>query len=230
MHGSTLGAGGRIGVLACGAVLLSSCGSGGGGSGGSGTPGNDILHVQPATPGETPTHQVLTPISANPSNSAVVWSISPIDAIFSQDCFCTDYAIGISAESGVVPENNVWTVKWTLQLVLVDSAGAPDPTVAGSGAAEDSGCNNNGTGVSSPVVQMTPPSGQEHFTWYHPDPSNAPPGFAAGVFHCDHRLQGPSGHQGVIYVQVDHGAQRCTAEYSGTRSGTGQVPSCYRKP
>ena len=210
----------RAALLASALLLLCACGQSGG--------------VRPTTGvGE---HESLTAGTPTSAGSPVTWSISPIGAVFSQDCFCTSYRVAIEAQN-VNATNKIWTVTWTLGLELVDPEGAPDPTLSGSAAAVDAGCDNNGNGVTAPRVDQVNVyfgSSSSDFIWYHPDPGSAPPGHAAGVFHCEHMKQGPHGHQGLITVVVRHGALECKALYKGTHSGmstaAGQTgaPQCSR--
>ena len=63
-----------------------------------------------------------------------------------------------------------------------------------------------------------------NFIWYHPDASSSVPGIGAGVYHCDHSKQGPSGHQGMITAVFKHGAQTCTVSFDGTHTGKSSDP------
>ena len=169
-----------------------------------------------------PSHLPAATPTATSEPSGVSWSISPIDAQFSQACFCTDYSVTVFVTNFVVTTD--WAVEWNLDFELVDPRGTADPDVAGSGAAIDKGCDNNGVGTSKPATStLTFTGNNQHentsFTWYHPDPASAPPGYAAGVFHCDHNLQGPHGHQGLVSVKVSHGVLHCIVGYYGTKSG-----------
>ena len=170
-----------------------------------------------------PAHSFLQATTPSAGLGTVLWSISAIDAVFGQDCFCTSYAIAIAAPSGVVRDNDVWTVTWTIKLTLVDKPSAPDPSTPGSGAAVDSGCDNHGTGTTSPAVHDVHVSGtgsSDQLVWHHPDAAADPTGY----YHCDHTLQGPHGHQGLITVTVNHGVQTCVAHFDGTHTGKGDDP------
>ena len=167
-----------------------------------------------------------------------MWSISPIGAVFEPSGFCTDYTVKVAA-TNTNSNNTQWKVSWSIALILVDPAGTADPSQPGSAAAVDTACDNNGNGVrsshlSNATLYGVPSSELDSFTWYHRDPASAPPGFSPGVLHCDHSKQGPRGHQGLIKVVVQHGAQQCFASFEGTHTGSstdaGQPgkPDCTR--
>jgi hypothetical protein len=204
---------GRWGIVATGFLLLSSCGQ---------SCGAGPSPLSGGTP--VPTTAAGTPTGV----SDVKWSISPLVATFDSSCYCTHYAVTIALPGLSGGFNDQWRLSWTIALTLVDAPGAADPETPGSAASIDEGCTNNGKGTPAPqldVVELGPYSSTGHtFTWYHPDAGVAPPGDAAGVFHCDHSKQGPHGHQGVVKVVVQHGAQQCFASFDGTHSGTGTDP------
>lgn len=46
---------------------------------------------------------------------------------------------------------------------------------------------------------------------------------------CDHRKEGPAGHQGVVHVAVSNGVWVCKASYAGTNTGVGaEKPTCSK--
>ena len=198
----------RVAEMAASVLLLGSCIIGCG----SYTP-------PPITHGS---HAEVTPTTPTAAG-ALAWSITPIDAVFSQACYCTDYQVKISAPNHL-SSNDQWRVTWTIKLILVDSAGAPDPSTPGSGAAVDSGCDNNGKATSSPFVESISPSSTTDLTWYHPDASSSVPGGGAGSYHCNHQDQGPHGHQGLVSAVITHGAQTCRVSYWGTHTGNSGTP------
>jgi hypothetical protein len=182
--------------------------------------------VLPKTPTSgIATHSPLPASTPTSEPSGVTWSISPIDAVFSKDCFCTDYAVTVSVV-GSQSSSGQWTVTWRLTLQQID----PAP------AAVDSGCDNNGVGTTTPKINTVPGTAHdvERFTWYHPNATDAPPGYHAGMYHCNHSLEGARGHQGIVDVAVVHGVLHCSATYYGTHTGTssdpGQpgTPSCIK--
>lgn len=148
--------------------------------------------------------------------------MNPIHAEFQQSAYRTVYISRIDIDSPIAAAG--LTVTWKLKLELVDKAGAPDPEMTAmglkSGAAVDPGCSNHGD------LEQT-----EHYTadqlkrfgykvtpdflWYHPDAADSYP---AGWFHCNHMLQGPHGHQGLITVVVSYGSWDCSATFKGTHS------------
>jgi hypothetical protein len=162
------------------------------------------------------------------------WTLQPIKASFEQVVFGTHYDAIFDAPSPTAVGSPV-TFSWTIELTLVDSAGAPSPTNPGSGAAVDPACTNAGDGTSAPSVQTK--SAAAHldstFTWFHPDPASSTP---AGKYACDHTKEGPSGHQGLVTVVVSDGKWQCTAQYKGTNSsdatsvasGIASEPVCLR--
>jgi hypothetical protein len=197
--------------LACGAVLLSACDSEP-----TGAPPTRAVHV--------PNQATVTPTG----NAAVKWSIGPILATFEQACFCTTYVVDYTVANGL-DTNDIWRFTWTLSLAVVPGdTGLGDPGTTGSVAGVDSGCTNAGKGVSSPVVDELhlKAYSRDEFTWVHPDPHVIEP------YACNHTLQGPHGHEGIIKVSVVHGAQTCTAAYYGTHSGssTDAEPADHAQP
>jgi hypothetical protein len=156
------------------------------------------------------------------------FTIDAIQAHFSQANYTTSYEIDIDGYGLPIRI----TATWTLELTLVDPAGAPDPATRGSGAEIDYPCNNKGLGVLAPFVD--PNADRKHitgFSWTHPDPNS--PGAPTG-YNCDHTKMGPHGHQGLVTVVVTDGTWRCTAKYKGTNTGfsdgAGQTgpPTCLR--
>ena len=166
-------------------------------------------------------------------------SLAPLQAFFSQTYFVTRYFADF-VDSAHEPV----TVKWTIQLKLVDKAGAPAPSSPGSGAKVDVGCSNAGIGVSAPDIKIRIAKANslrsDHFAWHHPDPANSTP---PRRFHCNHLDEGPHGHQGLVTVVVSDTNWVCTASYKGTnsslyvirnevnrnvRNGTASEPTCSR--
>ncbi|GEM_PF-1068334 len=129
-------------------------------------------------------------------------SLSPITATFVQAQFATHYTVIASDAAG-----HSLSYKWSLNLQLVDKAGAADPNSPGSRAAVDSACNNHSKLTSSALT----------FVWQHGDAS---PG------SCDHSRMGPSGHQGRVTLVVSDGVWSCTASYNGTNTGVGTGSTC----
>jgi hypothetical protein len=162
------------------------------------------------------------------------WTVAPISAVFDQAVFGTHYASALTAPS-VSALGSPVTFSWTIQLTLVDPAGAPNPTNPGSAAAVDPGCDNAGSGTSSPFVQSMAAATTlaSTFTWFHPDAASSNP---PGVYACDHTKEGPSGHQGLITVVASDGKWQCTADYKGTNSsdatsvtsGVASEPVCLK--
>ena len=160
------------------------------------------------------------------------------------DIFLDHYNATFSNAYGV-PKAGV-TFRWSYKLELVDKAGAPNPGVAGSGAAVDIGCTNNAVGIPHPVVSLLKSPANAYlvdFIWHHPDAANSEP---PGRYHCNHLEEGPHGHQGLITLVVSDKTWECTATYKGTnsslpfkknennlvnpniRDGTASVPKCSR--
>ena len=135
-------------------------------------------------------------------------TMGPISANFIQLQFATFYSVN-PKEVAALPLKYAWK----LSLQLVDPAGAPNPGEPGSGAGVDTGCTNNG------VLTANSPG----FVWHHPDAANSNP---PGVYHCNHQLMGPSGHEGLISVTVSDGKWACTATYGGTNTGVGGPAAC----
>ena len=162
------------------------------------------------------------------------WTVAPISAVFEQAVFGTHYTSALTAPS-VSALGSPVTFSWTIQLTLVDSAGAPNPTNPGSAAAVDPGCDNAGSGTSSPFVQSMAAATTlaSTFTWFHPDAASSTP---PGVYACDHTKEGPSGHEGLITVVASDGKWQCTSEYKGTNSsdatsvttGVASEPVCLK--
>jgi hypothetical protein len=182
--------------------------------------------------------------SAAQAASSPPFTINPITARFSPTFFLTTYNATFSNAYGV-PKAGV-TFRWSYKLELVDKAGAPNPGVAGSGAAVDIGCTNNAVGIPHPVVSLLKSPANAYlvdFIWHHPDAANSEP---PGRYHCNHLEEGPHGHQGLITLVVSDKTWECTATYKGTnsslpfkknennlvnpniRDGTASVPKCSR--
>ena len=163
--------------------------------------------------------------------------ISPIDAGFNPAKFETDYSVDVLNASSnpelrkAVREGKV-TATWTLELTLVDVAGAHPPGRPDEAAAIDLGCTNAGVGLSNqPFKQAIDRRDEDSdFYWYHPT------GAPSDKYHCDHTMMGPKGHQGLITVVVSDGVWVCTATYKGTndsnrhsvKAGTASEPTCKR--
>jgi hypothetical protein len=105
-------------------------------------------------------------------------TMSAIQATFVETEFATHYTVDAF---DLNPKK--LTYRWTLELELIDKAGAPNPGLPGSGAAVDLGCDNHGK-----LVATT-----DEFVWHHAD---------ARKDNCDHNKMGPKGHQGSIVLLV----------------------------
>src|SRR4051794_33229010 len=129
-------------------------------------------------------------------------SIGTITAKFVPSEFATHYSVEAVDLSGKAVK-----FRWSLELELVDTAGAKNKDVPDSGAAVDLVCNNHekvtGTG--------------DEFVWHHAD---------APKDNCDHKKMGPKGHQGLIVVVVSDGKWYCVARYRGTNDGEGDRSRC----
>jgi hypothetical protein len=155
------------------------------------------------------------------ANSKSPIEISPITAEFSQDYFLTDYQATIKGDSSAASVD--LKIVWSLKLELVDKAGTPDPEMTemgmSSGAAVDLGCTNHGNLKQVTHIelgeQLAKVGRLSTFLWHHPDAADSVP---EGWYHCDHELQGPHGHQGLITVTVSVGSWKCVATYEGTHS------------
>lgn len=132
----------------------------------------------------------------------------------------TDYRIKVHG-----PVDGVIDITWTLQLELVDPAGARAPGEPGSAAAVDLNCNNAGDGSPNKPSKgtlndtthnvVTGRAQSSAFTWHHPDAAESVP---VGKYHCNHLDMGPHGHQGLIKVVARDKNWECTATYKGTNS------------
>jgi hypothetical protein len=161
------------------------------------------------TQGSTPASTINGTASTTPSPRHL--EMDPIHASFSQATFTTSYDLDADYPQGPV------TVTWTLQLMLIDPAGAQDPTVPGSKAEVDLQCTNNSVGLpNSPYIERSSVDFESVFKWTHPDPGNSSP---PGAYNCDHTKMGPHGHQGLVAVVVTDGIWRCTNSYKGTNPG-----------
>ena len=189
----------------------------------------------------------FVPSTAAQASSRSPIGITPIEATFYQDSFLTDYETTITGDPSAVAAHI--KIVWSLKLELVDKAGTPDPemtaTGMSSGAAVDPGCTNHGnlqqtTHVVLADVADTKIGKLTAFIWHHPDAADSIP---EGWFHCDHELQGPHGHQGLITVVVSVGNWKCTATFKGThtsltaspgqpnpnvKNGTASEPTCLK--
>ena len=185
----------------------------------------------------------LTSCTTANAGSKSTLELGPIQAHFVQSEFLTSYRAWV--RDGSIAGPLKLTITWTLRLELVDKAGAPDPETPGSGAGVDIGCTNHGDLKNTQHVTESQPSAQRYasesfFLWHHPDPQNS---FPPKWYHCDHQLQGPHGHQGLITLEVSDGIWKCVATYKGThssipakagspnpnvRNGTASEPTCSK--
>jgi hypothetical protein len=179
--------------------------------------------------------------------------ISPISAEFQQVLFQTKYYTEVIVDSSAASAG--LKITWSITLELVDKAGAPDPEMTAegmaSGAEVDPGCTNHGvmkqtTDYTKAQLEADHPYSPtqyrvaEAFVWRHPDAEDSDP---KGWFHCDHELQGPHGHQGLITEVVSFGKWTCVATFKGTHSsletprgspnrnvknGTASEPTCSK--
>ena len=149
-------------------------------------------------------------------------NINPIYAQFQQEAYRTVYVSRIHVVSRIAGAG--LTITWKLKLELVDKAGAPDPEMTAmglaSGAAVDNGCTNHGDlekteQFTADQLKYDNYNLAGDFLWYHPDAADSEP---AGWYHCNHMLQGPHGHQGLITVVVSYGSWDCSATFKGTHS------------
>jgi hypothetical protein len=148
--------------------------------------------------------------------------MGPITAIFIPALRQTDYDVDVS---GPVKDGGYGIkVAWTLDLELVDPAGAPASGEPGSAAAVDIGCNNAGDGSPNTPshgyyvgthFENKKPTAIFGFIWHHPDAAESIP---SGKYHCNHLDMGPRGHQGVIRVVIRDSNWKCSASYKGTNS------------
>jgi len=203
-----------------------------GGCGGAGTPeppaAAPALTTTTTSPPATTTTVSSTTTTAGPTGPPL--RLDPVTASFDENLRLTTYHTTWHDAVGAV------TTTWTLNLQLVDPAGAPDPSSPGSRAAVDLGCTNAGVGLpNKPQTSVGPPTLSGHsFSWHHPDAVDSDP---KGAYACDHTLQGPHGHQGLITVVVSDTYWSCTDSYKGTNSstatsvddGTASKAQCTRK-
>jgi hypothetical protein len=132
-------------------------------------------------------------------------TMSPITATFVDTEFATHYTV-----DAFDLDSKKLTYRWTLELELIDKAGAPNPSLPGSGAAVDLGCDNHGKLTAS----------TDEFIWHHAD---------APKDNCDHNKMGPSGHQASIVLVVSDGTWACVAEYAGTNNGKSKPAVCKKE-
>lgn len=157
-------------------------------------------HYIPPTPKPSP--------SPSPSPASEPPQVPPIEAEFYAPDSKTSYSL--VAKSGYAARANQ---KWNLALQCID-AGCPDPsgTLQKPKPAIDAGCAK---------TKLIPYPGMVYgfvFVWHHGD-----------LDGCDHKKEGPSGHQGLITLTLDNEQWVCTAKYYGTHSGTGPPPVCAKK-
>jgi hypothetical protein len=186
------------------------------------------------------------PSTAAHASSKSPIELSPIEGYFLQNLYETTYHERIKFAT---PTKATVKVVWTLKLELVDKAGTPDPemTASGmaSGAAVDVGCSNHG--ILETTSDLVFDNHYDYtygrtatFQWHHPDAQDSDP---EGWYHCDHALQGPHGHQGLITVVATYEGWKCVATFKGTHSslipkrgkpnpnvknGTASEPTCSK--
>jgi hypothetical protein len=189
----------------------------------------------------------FAPINGADAISKSPIKLEPIVAVFEQNFYRTEYITALQVPTPAASAG--LDITWKLKLELVDKAGAPDPemTASGlsSGAAVDPGCTNHGVLEQTDHVTKSELDAHKgvasgHFLWHHPDPLDSDP---AGWYHCNHMLQGPHGHQGLITVVVSYGSWSCSATFKGTHSslfaplnkpnpdvtnGTASEPMCFK--
>jgi hypothetical protein len=141
--------------------------------------------------------------------------ITPIHAEFYQKQFDTEFETHAELATGEKTAHLQFV--WSLKLELVDKAAAPDSQMPGSGATVDLGCNNDGDGEQTSEVTLTAKafSSASEFFWRHPEAQDS---VLEGLYHCDHELQGPHGHQGSITFTVSDANWKCMATFKGTHS------------
>jgi hypothetical protein len=131
--------------------------------------------------------------------------MAPIEAKFVDAEFATHYTV----EAQDLDSKPI-RYRWSLELELVDPAGAKNPGVADSAAAIDLACDNHkkftGTG--------------DEFVYRHGDPPRD---------NCNHATMGPKGHQASVIVVVTDGKWECVAEYAGTNDGRGKAAKCRKE-
>src|SRR5438132_594457 len=132
-------------------------------------------------------------------------TLPQMELVFLPRDFATHYSV---APTDKHPKRKLHYT-WTLALKLVDPAGAKAPGVADSGAAVDPPCTDSklaGGSRSGEATYVWQSLGKE-FVWYHGDKGDYPD---APAYGCDHKLMGPSGHQGTVTVAVTDGIWQCT--------------------
>ena len=153
------------------------------------------------TPKSTTTAVALATTTTAPPPQTL--KMGAIQATFVQVQFATFYTVNPNELAGLPIQYS-----WKLSLQQVDPPG--DGGV-------DAGCDNGGV-LNSNAAQ---------FVWHHPDAADSTP---PGLYHCDHSLQGTSGHEGLITVTVTDGKWTCTASYPGTNTGVGGPATCAPVP
>ncbi len=166
------------------------------------------------------------------SRVAAHLSITPITAVFDPANKATDYSV--TASNPELGPNRHLLIDWAIELKLVDAAGAkaPGETDPSAGAKVDPTCNNSrlpggiANGVGGQLLR-TWFSDESTFVWYHGDVGSYP----GSTYGCKHLLMGPSGHQGVVTVNVFDDVWRCTASINGTNLTLtpveGPAPRCF---
>jgi hypothetical protein len=157
-------------------------------------------------------------------------SMTPIKAVFlPAPDFATRYTFTYRERN---PRAKM-TISWHLYLKLIDTEGQPASDVPDSGAELDLLCSN--AKFPGRTHAFSAPDygsygwdalNKPEFIWYHGDQGvyASPPGYG-----CDHKSMGPSGHQGIVSVEIyDKKGWVCHARYSGTNDGTGAKPRCER--
>jgi hypothetical protein len=146
-------------------------------------------------------------------------SVSSIKAVFIEKKLATEYSVDVTDVSQGKKKVDVWTLK----LSLVDPAGSEPPGNAASHAAVDLTCDN--AIVPKGAGYFPPPEGTvrelitwtdlgEDFIWYHGDKGAYNP----SPYGCDHTRMGPSGHQGIVDLQLtsNDGNWSCSVAINGT--------------
>jgi len=161
-----------------------------------------------ATTGQTVTKPTSTP-APTPQPNRVVESkpdMGPIEANFEQAQFLTTYSVNAEPLQAQNPFGKPVAYAWSLKLECVD-AGCP----RSPGPKVDSRCNNLGKTTST----------NPEFIWHH--------GETETQGRCNHTMQGPSGHQGVVTLTIENTSWVCRLEYKGTNSGKGSEAVCFRR-
>ena len=175
----------------------------------------------------------FVPSAAANANSSPI-KITPITGEFDQEFYETTYHTLISLNGPLTGKaRDDVKIEWTLKLELVDKAGAPDPEMTAmrmaSGAEVDLGCTNGGVEETTELLTLDSHNhlASSSFEWHHPDAQDSVP---SGRYHCNHALQGPHGHQGLITVTVSDAKWTCVATFKGTHSSIPDTDTRARDP